>query len=153
WKGVKRAAFDRVGDVERQSAFWRNEEVVDREIVTAGAAESGHPPSVEDPYFRCSQRDLQQFGSAARTHHGLPALAEQRAYQHHIGMLAPATEFPATRDSIASVTFLDPPGRTERPGDDRTRNRSDKVSRGAPEKPRPQIGVEHDHDVPAAGAV
>src|SRR5215472_303515 len=95
-KGVKRAAFDRSGDVERKSAFWCNEEVVDREIVTASTAKSGHSPGVEDGYFGCAQRDLQQFGNAARTHHGLPVLAEQCAYQHHVGMLAPATEFPAT---------------------------------------------------------
>src|SRR5262252_8062311 len=68
-------------------------------------------------------------------------------------MLAPATVFPSSRNPIASVTFLDPPGRTEGPGDDRTRNRPDQISRGPPQKPRPQIGVEHDHDVPAARAV
>lgn len=45
---VQRSTFDRFGEIDRLDESISDREIIDREIVTSRATQSGHPPGVED---------------------------------------------------------------------------------------------------------
>src|SRR5271168_1128270 len=102
WKSVKRGFHHRLAGAECESAIVGHQDILHREVVAAGSAQSRRIPGIENLDFTRRKYHQAKFGVAGGTEARFIALEDHRPASDPVAVLRRAAPFPVSVDEVST---------------------------------------------------